>query len=66
MTPTQLPLQDAILVDQISQGLLLPLIQPADQHGKKHLQERNIDHGGRVCLTDRDGPPEAVGPSYGT
>ena len=50
----QLTSKDAILFDQIRQGLLLPLIQPADQRDKKQPQRENVDHGGRVYLTDRD------------
>jgi hypothetical protein len=50
----QLTSKDAILFDQIRQGPLLPLIQPADQRDKKQPQRRNVDHGGRVYLTDRD------------
>jgi hypothetical protein len=32
----------------------LPLIQPADQRDKKQPQRNNVDHGGRVYLTDRN------------
>jgi len=52
-TPSpQLRSQDAIFFDQIRHGLLLLPIQPADQRGEKHLQANNIDHGGKVYLTD--------------
>ena len=50
----QLTSKDSILFDQIRQGLPLPLIQPADRRGKQQPQRKNVDHGGRVYLADRD------------
>ena len=50
----QLTSKDAILFDQIRQGLVLLTIQPADQRGEKHPQEKHVDPGRRVYITDRD------------
>jgi hypothetical protein len=52
--PTICTPKDSILFDQIRQGLPLPLIQPADRRGKQQPQRKNVDHGGRVYLADRD------------
>jgi hypothetical protein len=40
--------KDAILFDQIREGLLLLTIQPADQRGEQHPQEERVHHGGNV------------------
>ena len=46
--PTQLPPQDSILFDQVGQGLLLPMIQPADQGGEKKPRGHDVNHGGSL------------------
>jgi len=50
----QLTSKDAILFDQILDGLLLPLIQPADQRGKQYSERKHVHHGGRVYRIYRD------------
>jgi hypothetical protein len=47
-------INETLLVVQKRQGLLLLMIQPADQGGKKYSQEEHVNHGGRVYLIDRD------------
>jgi len=48
----QLTSEDTILFDQVREGLLLALIQPADQCDENQPQRENVDYGGRVYLTD--------------
>ena len=57
----QLPPQDSVFFDQISQGRLLPLIQPADQRDKQHPQGRNVDHGGSPFRRPRFSLPRPLG-----
>ena len=46
--PMELAPEDAILFDQIGQGLLLAMIQPADQGGEKNPGGRHVNHGGSL------------------
>jgi hypothetical protein len=37
--------------DQVGHGVLLPLIEPADQRRKEHAEGERVGHGGRVYTT---------------
>ena len=43
--------EDAVLFDQVGHGVLLPLVEPADQRHQKHSEGQRIEHGGRVYPT---------------
>ena len=45
--------QDAVLFDQVGDGVLLPLVEPADQRRQEHSEGERVEHGGRVYTTDR-------------
>jgi hypothetical protein len=62
----QLTSKDAILFDQIREGLLLPLILPADQRDKKQPQRKTSTTAGESISPTEIRSPKAVGPSYET
>jgi hypothetical protein len=43
--------EDAVLFDQVGHGVLLPLVEPADQRRQEHSERQRIEHGGRVYPT---------------
>ena len=45
------PTQDTVLFNQVSHGILLPLVEPADQRRQEHSERQRIEHGGRVYPT---------------
>jgi hypothetical protein len=45
------PTQDAVLFDQVSHGVLLPLVEPAGQRRQEHSDRERVEHGGRVYTT---------------
>ena len=47
------PAQDAVLFNQVGHGLLLPLVEPADERGQKRAEGSRVEHGGRVYTTNR-------------
>jgi hypothetical protein len=51
--PSHVRTEDAVFFDQVRQGLLLPLVEPADQPGQQHSERQGVEHGGRVYTTDR-------------
>ena len=38
--------QDAVLFDQVGHGVLLPLVEPADQRRQEHSEGERVEHGG--------------------
>ena len=44
--------QDAVLFNQVGHGVLLPLVEPADQRRQEHSEGQRVEHGGRVYTTD--------------
>ncbi len=55
------PTQDAVLFNQVSHGILLPLVEPADQRRQEYSDGERVEHGGRVYTTDPISKPQ--GPS---
>ncbi len=43
-----MPTQDAVLFNQVGHGVLLPLVEPADQRRQEHSEGHRVEHGGRV------------------
>jgi len=43
--------EDAVLFDQVGHGVLVVLVEPADQRRQEHSQRQRIEHGGRVYPT---------------
>ena len=58
--PTELVPEDAILFDQVGQGLLVPMIQPADQGGEKNPRGRHVNHRGSLPHRPRFGSARPV------
>jgi hypothetical protein len=52
----QLAAEDAILFDYVGDGILLTLVEPADQRREEHSEGERVEHGGRVY----DLPPSAA------
>ena len=44
--------EDTILFDDIGDGILLTLVEPAGHRREEHSEGARIDHGGRVYTTD--------------
>jgi len=44
--------QDAVLFDQVGHGVLLPLVEPADQRRQEHSKGARVEYGGRVYLNN--------------
>jgi hypothetical protein len=44
--------QDAVLFDQVDHGVLLPLVEPADQRRQEHSKGKRVEHGGRVYINN--------------
>ena len=63
--PTQLTPEDSVFFDQMGQGLLLPMIQPADQRGEKKPRGRDVNPCRSLHHRPRFGP-ESGRPSRGT
>src|SRR5262245_1747094 len=51
--PTHVRTEDAVFFDQVRQGILLPLVEPAAQRGQQYSKRQGVEHGGRVYTTDR-------------
>jgi hypothetical protein len=43
--------EDAVLFDQVGYGVLLPLVEPADQRRQERSEGQRVEHGGRVYPT---------------
>src|SRR6266852_9931204 len=63
---THVPAEDAIFFDQVGHGLLLPLVEPADQRCQEPAERRRVEHGGKVYTTARSQGPEDPRPSNET
>jgi hypothetical protein len=50
---THVPAEDAIFFDQVGHGLLLPLVEPADQRCQEPAEGRRVEHGVKVYTTGR-------------
>ena len=46
------PAKDAVLFNQVGHGVLLPLVEPADQRRQEHAEGERVEHGARVYTTD--------------
>ncbi len=60
------PAQDAVFFDQVGHGVLLPLVEPADQRGQQQAERQRVEHGARVYTTDPISGPEDPRPSNET
>ena len=49
----QVPTEDTVFFDQVGHGVLLLLIEPADERGQEHAESPRVEHGGRVYTTGR-------------
>jgi hypothetical protein len=47
------PTQDAVLLDQVGHGVLLPMIEPGDQRRQEHSKRPRVRQGVRVYITDQ-------------
>ena len=55
------PAQNAVLLDQVDHGRLLPLVEPADQCGHEQAQGRRVEHGGSLNHRPDLRTPKTVG-----
>jgi hypothetical protein len=51
--PARVFAKDAVFFNQVGQGVLLALVEPADQRGQEHTEGQRVEHGGRIYITDR-------------
>ena len=60
------PAEDAVFFDEVGHGVLLPLVEPADQRRQEHSEGQRVEHGGRVYTTDPISGPQDLRPSNET